>query len=147
MFAKSLVIFVIVGVVSGFIFGSYLLEVKNTSEVIYTEGVSLSVIPEKYDYKKGDSIRITVINSGTVPLYFPNSSFGFKITGLSGMLIYSPPLPTVSSLDPKEETEFVWNQTKNDGGQALEGLYKIHAIGLDDDKKKIEKSVTVSIWK
>lgn len=148
MFAKSLVIFVIVGILAGFLFGIYLLDVKNTNQLIYVNGPSLSVVTEKSDFKKGEEIKIRIINSGTIPLTFSDGSYGLRVTGLSGMLMYSPPSSQViSKLEPKEEIEFIWRQIKNDGEPALEGLYKIHVKGLDDKENNVEKSVTINIWK
>ena len=51
------------------------------------------------------------------------------------------------SLGPKEKIEFVWDQIKNDGDVALEGLYKIHSKGFDPKDKKVEKFTTITIWK
>ena len=148
MFAKSLVIFVCVGILAGLLFGIYLLDVKNTSQLVYVEGPSLSVVTEKSDFKKGEEIKIRIINSGTIPLTFSDASYGLRVTGLSGMLMYSPnSAQVISKLEPKEEMEFVWSQIKNDGEPALEGLYKIHANGLDDKDNKVEKSITINIWK
>ncbi|MEJ2259339.1 MAG: hypothetical protein P8X78_02340 [Nitrosopumilaceae archaeon] len=107
---------------------------------------------EKFDFKKGEQIKISLINSGTTPLYFSDASYGLRITGLSGMLMYSPEKLKDSAsntylLIPKEEVEFVWDQIKNDGDQILEGLYKIHFKGFDPNSNKIEKSTTITIWK
>ncbi|MDH3191517.1 MAG: hypothetical protein OEM18_02365 [Nitrosopumilus sp.] len=148
MFAKSLVVFVCVGILTGFLFGIYLLDVKNTSQLVYVEGSSLSIVTEKSDFKKGEEIKIKIINSGTTPLTFSDSSYGLRITGLSGMLMYSPTsAQVISNLEPKEEIEFVWRQIKNDGEPILEGLYKIYVKGIDDKENKVEKSITINIWK
>jgi hypothetical protein len=148
MLSKSLAIFIFVGVLSGFLFGVYLLDLKATSQFVYVEGSSLSVVTEKSDFKKGEEIKIRIVNSGTAPLTFSDTSYGLRITGLSGMLIYSPiSAQVVSKLEPREEVEFTWNQIKNDGASALEGLYKIHAKGIDPLGNKVEKSITVNIWK
>ena len=147
MFAKSLVIFVGVGIFAGLLFGIYLLDVKNTSQLVYVEGPSLSVVTEKSDFKKGEEIKIRIVNSGTIPLTFSDTSYGLRVTGLSGMLMYSPTsAQVISKLEPKEEIEFVWEQIKNDGQPALEGLYKIHTRGFDNENK-VEKSITINIWK
>ena len=53
----------------------------------------------------------------------------------------------ISNLEPGDEIEFSWNQTKNDGDTALEGLYKISAKGVDEQENSVEKSTTVTIWK
>ena len=146
--AKSLVFFIGIGVVSGLGFGLYLIDVKNTSQLVFTEGPSISIVTEKFDFKKGDQIKIRIVNSGTVPLVFPDTAYGLRITGLSGILIYAPVANhTVSHLEPSAEAEFVWDQIKNDGDSALEGLYKISSKGADPDGNEVEKSTTVTIWK
>ena len=148
MFSKSLVLFTAVGIVAGLLYGIYLLDIKNTNQLVFSEGPSLSIVTEKHDFKKGEAIKIRIVNSGTVPLIFADASYGLKVTGLSGMLMYSPPSSQViSKLEPKEEVEFVWDQIKNDGDPALEGLYKIHSKGTYDKENTIEKSITVNIWK
>ena len=148
MFAKSLIIFVSVGIFSGLTFGVYLLDVKNTSQLVFVEGPSISIVTEKFDFKKGEEIKIRIVNSGTIPIIFPDSSYGMRITGLSGILMYSPDSkPIVSQLDPGNEIEFSWDQIKDDGDSSLEGLYKISAKGQDGDGNKVERSTTITIWK
>ena len=148
---KSLIGFITIGVIAGLVLGMYLIDVKNTSQLIFVEGPSISIVTEKFDFKKGEEIKIRIINSGTVPLSFSDSSYGLQITGLSGMLMYTP--ETIGSgkenysLSPNEEIVFVWNQMKNDGGFAHEGLYKIKARGFDSNGNDVERSTTVTIWK
>ena len=148
MLAKSLVIFIGVGLISGFIFGVYLIDVKNTGQLVFVEGSSISIVTEKFDFKKGEEIKIQIVNSGTTPLIFSDTSYGLRVTGLSGILMYSPVAAQVTSeLKPGDEIEFLWDQIKDDGDVALEGLYKISAKGIDDQGNKVEKSTTVTIWK
>lgn len=148
MFVKSLVIFVVVGIVAGLAFGIYLIDIRHASQLVFVEGPSLSVVTEKSDFKKGEQIKIRIVNSGTVPLKFADDSYGLYITGLSGVLMYAPPrLDRELYLEPHQEAEFVWSQIKNDGNQALEGLYKIHSRGEDLQGEQIERSTTVTIWK
>ena len=90
MLSKSLVIFVGIGIISGLLFGIYLIDVKNTSQLVYVEGSGISVLTEKFDFKKGEEIKITIMNTGTVPLSFSDASYGLRVTGLSGILMYSP---------------------------------------------------------
>ena len=147
MLAKSLVIFIGVGLISAFVFGLYLIDVKNTSQLVFVDGSSLSIVTEKFDFKKGDEIKIRIVNSGTAPLTFSDSSYGLKITGLSGILMYSPVASQViSSLHSHDEIEFSWDQIKNDGDDALEGLYKISVKGTDESGIIVEKSTTITIW-
>jgi len=148
LLSNSLVIFIGVGIIAGFAFGLYLIDVKSTSQLIFVEGSSISVITEKSDFKKGEEIKIRIINSGTVPLIFTDASYGLRITGLSGILMYTPSsAQVISHLDPGDEVEFLWDQIKNDGDIALEGLYKISAKGTDTEQNIVEKSITITIWK
>ena len=148
MLAKSLVIFIGVGVLAGFVFGFYLLDMKNTNQLVFVDGSSISIVTEKSDFKKGEEIKITIINSGTTPLIFSDTSYGLKISGLFGIMMYSPPASQViTTLKPNEEIVFVWNQMKYDNLPVLEGLYKISSNGIDSMGNEVEKSITINIWK
>lgn len=148
LFAKSLVIFVGIGLISGLVFGVYLLDVKNTRQLVFVEGPSISIVTEKFDFKQNEEIKIRIVNSGTTPLIFSDASYGLRITGLSGILMYSPiSSQVISQLEPGNEIEFSWDQIKNDGDKALEGLYKISTKGVDKQGNQVEKSTTITIWK
>ncbi len=152
MSSKTLIAFTVVGIIAGLVTGVFFIEVKNTNQLVFVDGPSLSIVTEKFDFKKGEEIKISIVNSGTVPLTFSDSSFGLQITGLSGMLMYTPEIFQVQnvkppSLLPKEEVVFVWDQIKNDGDATLEGLYKIHSKGFDPENNEVKKSTTVTIWK
>jgi len=67
LLAKSLVLFIGIGVIAGLGFGVYLIDVKNTSQLVYVEGPSVSIVTEKSDFKIGEEIKIRVVNSGTIP--------------------------------------------------------------------------------
>ena len=90
MLAKSLVVFIGVGLVAGLLFGIYLIDVKNTSQLVFVDGASVSIVTEKFDFKIGEGIKIKIVNSGNIPLTFSDASYGLRITGLSGILMYSP---------------------------------------------------------
>ena len=148
LLAKCLVLFIGIGVIAGFSFGVYLIDVKGNSQLVFVEGSSISVVTEKSDFKKGEEINIRIVNSGTTSLTFSDTSYGLRITGLSGILMYDPfTAQVISNLEPGDEIEFSWDQTKNDGDTALEGLYKISAKGVDEQENNVEKSTTVAIWK
>ena len=152
MSSKTLIIFTAVGLIAGLVFGVYLIDVKNTNQLIFVDGSSISIVTEKFDFKKGEEIKIRIINSGTVPLTFPDSSYGLRITGLSGILMYDPDKFKEFDLEsytlaPKEEIEFIWDQIKNDGDSTLEGLYKISSKGFTLEDKKVEQSTIITIWK
>jgi hypothetical protein len=148
LLAKSLIIFIGVGLITGLVFGIYLIDVKNTSQLVFVDGASVSIVTEKFDFKTGEEINIKIVNSGTIPLTFSDGSYGLKITVLSGILMYSPvAAQVVSTLEPGEEITFSWNQIKNDDKVALEGLYKISTNAMDLSGNKVEKSTTITIWK
>lgn len=148
MIPKGLAIGVSVGVIAGAIFGLIFVDFKNTNQLVFVEGASLSIVTEKIDFKKGEEIKIKIVNSGTVPITFSDASYGLKITQLDGIELYSPiSAQVISILEPKDEVSFVWDQIKNDGDDALEGLYKISAKGFDPIGDKVERSTTVTIWK
>ena len=148
MLSKSLVIFTAVGLVSALALGIYLIDVKSTSQLIFVEGNSVSIVTEKFDFKQGEEITLQVVNSGTVPLVFSDASYGLKITGLSGTLMYSPiSAQVISELAPGDEIIFSWDQIKNDGNPVLEGLYKISVNGVDKEGNTVERSTTLTIWK
>ena len=148
MIPQSLIIFVAFGVVSGFAFGSYLIDLKNTNELVFVEGPSVSVFTDKADYKRGENVNIRIINSGTVPIIFSDSYYGLEVTGLSGRVMYSPSTDKeITTLEPEDEVEFVWNQLKNNGKTVLEGVYKIKSQGEDNQGNTIKKSTTITIWK
>lgn len=152
MLARSLVVFIAVGVVSGLLFGAYLANLKDTNHVTYVEGYSLSVITDKSIYEPNEAIEIRIINSGTLPLDFPNVVYGFYVTDLlniriltpglgchdaecpediltpAGLAILAPESEALdSTLDPGEEAVLSWNQIQNDKMPVIAGVYKIHA--------------------
>ena len=134
--------------VAGLAFGIYLIDVKSNNQLVFVEGSSISIVTEKSDFKKNEDISIRIINSGTTSLIFSDASYGLRITGLSGILMYAPVVSDdVSSLEPGNEVSFTWDQIKNDGDVALEGLYKISVKGMDELENNIENSITVTIWK
>ena len=148
MLAKTLVIFISVGIITGFAFGIYLIDFKSTTQLVFVEGSSISIVTEKFDFKQGELIQIRIVNSGTTELTFSDLSYGLKITGLSGILMYSPiSAQVISTLDPGDEVIFSWDQHKNDGNVVLDGVYKISVKGMDVDGNNVEKSTTVTIWK
>ena len=148
MLAKSLVIFISVGIITGFVFGIYLIDFKSTTQLVFVEGSSISIVTEKFNFKQDELIQIRIVNSGTTELTFSDLSYGLKITGLSGILMYSPiPAQVISTLDPGDEIIFSWDQHKNDGDVALDGVYKISVKGMDVDGNNVGKSTTVTIWK
>ncbi|MEX0910928.1 MAG: hypothetical protein WDZ43_02210, partial [Nitrosopumilaceae archaeon] len=116
--------------------------------LVYVEGPSLSIMTEKTNFERGEPINIRIINSGTEPLAFSDSSYGVKIVGLDGRVLYSPPsLQVISVLEPKEEKMFVWDQTKSDGDKIIDGRYKIVSRAVAGGENILTKSLTINIFK
>ena len=149
MIPKGAAIFFIVGLVAAGMLGIYLSQVANQiPSLVYTEGPSLTIIPEKINYHLGESVRIKIINSGTVPLTFSDASYGLKIAQLDGTIIYTPiSAQVVSKLGPNEEKNFVWDQIKTDGSKTYQGRYKIISSASLDSGEILKKSVTINIFK
>ena len=148
MIPKGLAIAVSVGVLAGAIFGLIFVDFRNVNQLIFVEGPSISIVTEKIDFKKGEEIKIRIVNSGTIPLTFSDASYGLRITQLDGIELYSPiSAQVISILEPKEEVSFVWDQIKNDGDDALHGTYKVVTKAIDDNQKEVKKSITINIFK
>jgi hypothetical protein len=145
---KGAAIFFMVGLVAAGLLGYYLSQIANqVPTLVYENGPSLTIIPDKINYHLGEPVHIRMINSGTIPLTFSDASYGLKITRLDGMLVYSPlSAQVISKLDPKEEKTFVWDQTKSDGGKAYQGRYKIVSSTTEDVSASL-KSVTINLLK
>ncbi len=149
MIPKGAAIFFIVGLVAAGLLGIYLSQVANQIPVlVYENGPSLTIILEKINYHLGEPVHVRIINSGTVPLSFADSSYGMKIAQLDGTIIYSPiSAQVVSKLEPKEEKDFVWDQIKSDGSKTYQGRYKIISSASSDSGDVLQKSVTINILK
>ena len=148
MIPRGLILATCVGVIAGALLGVIFVDFKNPNELNFLQGPSLSILTEKTDFKKGETIRIRIINSGSVSLTFSDASYGLKISVLDGTLLYSPiSAQVISVLEPKEEKSFEWDQIKNDGDSVLEGTYKISSRGMDNLEKTIKKSITINIYK
>ena len=145
---KGLVIAICVGMTSGLILGFFTYFYANDEQLIFEEGTSISIVTEKLDFKLGEQVYIKVVNSGTVSLTFPDTSYGVKVTGLDGMLYYQPVAAQIlSTLEPNEEAVFIWNQKKIDGSDSLEGRYKIIVEGFDHENNKVKKSIVINLLK
>lgn len=148
MIPRGATICFVIGVMGAGALGAYLYQVSSqTPKLVYVEGQSLTVIPDKINYRLGQPVHIRVINSGSTPLVFSDSSLDLKIRGLDGTIIYSPPDGGGSvTMSPHQETAFVWNQTKTGGGKIFEGRYKIESNTSPEAGKELKKAVTINIF-
>ena len=149
MIPKGAAVFFIVGLVAAGALGLYLSQIANeTPTLVYENGPSLTIIPDKINYHLGEPVHIRIINSGTIPLTFSDASYGLKITRLDGILVYSPlSAQVISKLEPKEEKTFLWDQTKSDGTKAYQGRYKIISSITENSGVALKKSVTINLLK
>jgi len=148
LFPRSLLLAIIIGIVSGPIFGIILYEYGVEDQLVYVDGTSLSLVTEKTNFTLDEPISITIINSGTDELKFSDTSYGLVIKQLDSIPIFSPESSQViSKLNPHEEVSFVWDQIKNNGDHILEGTYKITSKAITLDGSIIEKIVIIHVFK
>jgi len=147
MFPKGLVIAVCTGVVSAIIFGIYLDQLNSKKQGLeFIEGPSLSIITDKQNYLAGQSVEIRIINSGTQLLMFSDKAPKLQIRALDGTTIFSSDIQN-SALNPRQESIFVWNQTKNDGTTVIGGRYVVESSTFTENEQKITDSVTINVLK
>jgi len=145
---RGLLIAILIGMVAGLILGVFENFQYNHEQLVFQEGSSISIVTEKIDFELREQIHIKIVNSGTIPLTFPDASYGLKVTGLDGVLFYTPmAAQVISTLEPKEEKTFVWNQKRMDGSDSLEGIYKIVVEGFDHENNKVKKSIVINVLK
>ena len=145
---RGLIIAILVGMLAGLILGFFVITQSNQEQLVFREGYSISIVTEKIDFELGETISIKIVNSGTMPLTFSDSSYGLRITGLDGILYYTPiAAQVISTLEPMDEKTFVWDQKKMDGSDSLEGRYKIIVEGFDHENNKVKKSIVINLLK
>ena len=148
MFPKGLLFAIILGVVAGPIFGIILYEYGVEDQLVFVDGTSLSIVTEKTNFTLGEPISITIVNSGTDDLRFPDASYGLVIKQLDSIPIFSPvSAQVISKLNSHEEVTFVWDQIKNNGDHILEGTYKITSKAITLDENIIEKIIIIHVFK
>ena len=148
MIPRGLILAISIGVAAGAIFGVIFIDFRNPNELNYVEGESLTILTEKTNFEKGETIQIKIVNSGTAPITFSDASYGLKIRGLDGTILYSPvAAQVISTLEAKEEKIFEWDQIKSDGDVVHEGTYKITTSGWTLGEKTLKKSITINIHK
>ena len=145
---RGLIIAILIGMMAGLVVGFFENFQYNHEQLVFQEGSSISIVTEKTDFELGEQIHIKIINSGTITLTFPDASYGLKVTGLDGTPYYIPmAAQVISTLEPKEEKTFVWEQKKMDGSDSLEGIYKIVVEGFDYENNKVKKSIVINVLK
>ena len=145
---RGLLVAILVGMLAGLTLGFFVISQSNYEQLVFQEGYSISIVTEKIDFELGEQVHIKIVNSGTMPLTFSDSSYGLKITGLDGVLYYTPmAAQVISTLEPMDEKTFVWDQKKTNGSDSLEGRYKIIVEGFDHENNKVKKSIVINLLK
>ena len=145
---SGLIIAILVGMLAGLTLGFSMNSQSNHEQLVFQDGPSISIITAKIDFELGEQIYIKIVNSGTVSLTFSDASYGLKVTGLDGVLFYTPmAAQVISTLEPNEEKTFVWDQKRMDGSDSLEGRYKIIVEGFDHENNKVKKSIAINVLK
>lgn len=133
-----------VGAAAGLVAGLVLMDATGR-ELTFGQGVLLGVTTDKAEYGRGDSITINIVNTGTLPIN-TDESWGLRISGLAGNLIYRMP-PVNGTLEPGASQIVLWNQTRSDGSMVLEGLYRISVHGTGPAGQHADDHVTITILK
>jgi len=149
MVPNSLKIALVAGMAGGILAAVVLADVRANRGVEFVDGPSLTVLTDSADYRKGDTVNIRIINSGSVPIGFSDPTYGLKITGLAGMPIFSGwsnDLEVPSAIEPGEEHNLTWGQTNNEGEQVFDGVYKISVHGFDPGENKVGHTTTINVY-
>lgn len=147
MIPRGLSVAVGAGMLAGVVFGLLFADF-DTTQLEFVEGPSVSIVTEGTDFKMGDKIQIKLINSGTIPLMFPDESYGLRIVQLDGIELYLPPSgQNTRVLEPGKDVLFVWDQLKNDGDAVLHGTYKIVTNAVSIDGSEVSRSIVINIFK
>jgi len=145
---RGLVIAILIGMLAGLTLGFFVDYQSNHEQLVFQEGPSISILTEKTDFKLGEIITIKIVNSGTIPLVFPDASYGLKVTGLDSVMYYMPvAAQVITTLEPKEGITFIWNQKRMDGSDSSGGIYKIVVEGFDPENNKVKKSIAINVLK
>lgn len=140
----GLVVAIAAGTVASGALGMLFLHLAGSSEVAFVDGPSITISTDSPRYDLGEPIAITVTNSGTTPL-LATDAYGLEIRGLDTVLIYSMPPVREVVLDPGQEADIVWDQTRDDGTAVLQGVYKLHIDAITPDGIIIDDDISIQI--
>ena len=77
MLAKSLIIFIVVGIIAGFGIGIYTIDYKTNNQLVFVDGSSISIVTEKFDFKQDELVEITWADIGEY-IKIPDNPVIFK---------------------------------------------------------------------
>ena len=145
MVPRGLVVAISAGVVAAGALGLLFLTLFDGRDLTFVEGPSVSLLTDMQRYEAGEPVEIRIVNSGTIQLLSGDGSSGMRIRALDTTLIYSAPGLGADLLEPGQEVLLSWNQTRNSGAQALQGVYKIDVVLESADGILVSDSVAIEI--
>lgn len=145
MVPRGLVVAISAGVVAAGALGLLFLTLFDGRDLTFVEGPSVSLLTDMQRYEAGEPVEIRIVNSGTIQLLSGDGSSGMRIRALDTTLIYSAPGLGADLLEPGQEVLLSWNQTRNSGAQALQGVYKIEVVLESADGILVSDSVAIEI--
>jgi len=144
MIPKGLLLAIIVGMSSALALGVYLDNTYNDNTIKFVDGPSITVTSDKSDYKLGESVKLEIINTGTVDVSLGKEP-SLLVRALDGTEFFSMSSDG-TKLAPKEKIAITWDQQKNDNSHVLEGRYVIESFAFDGNTM-VHDSITVNIFK
>ena len=145
MVPRGLVVAISAGVVAAGALGLLFLTLFDGRDLTFVEGPSVSLLTDMQRYEAGEPVEIRIVNSGTIQLLSGDGSSGMRIRALDTTLIYSAPGLGADLLEPGQEVLLSWNQTRNSGAQALQGVYKIEVVLESADGILVSDSAAIEI--
>ena len=91
---------------------------------IFQNGTSLIMTTDQNIYSPGETVNITMTNTGEEPLTFPNSALGLMIRNLAtneSYPIYSAQV--ITTLNPNESSSVIWDTVASNGNLVPLGDY------------------------
>jgi len=95
----------------------------------------LEIWTNKNTYEPGETIIITVKNTGAQPLTFPDAALGLMIINIETKESFSfIAAQVLTLLQPGQSKSIEWNQRGLDGIQVKEGEYRVSVKTIPDQK-------------
>ena len=95
----------------------------------------LEIRTNKNTYEPGETIIITVKNTGAQPLTFPDAALGLMIINIETKESFSfIAAQVLTLLQPGQSKSIEWNQRGLDGIQVKEGEYRVSVKTIPDQK-------------
>lgn len=103
---------------------------------------ALIVTTDKTVYSPGETVNITISNTGEKPLIFPNSALGLTIRSIQTNETY--PIfsaQVITTLNPNDSRSVTWDQIRLNGTQVPSGDY-IASLGSGSSEDEVIFSIS-----